>query len=122
MNKINLKNNAKCISTFDFSTLYTKLLHDMLVNVLNKIVDFYFKGGRRNKIGINYLGSANWIKDSKSCSHTYNKELIIEAVHYLISKCNFSIGNALLQQTIGIPMGGDPAPFWANLFLFFYES
>ena len=122
MNKINSKNNAKCISTFDFSTLYTKIPHDKLIDVLNNIIDFCFKGGIRNKIGINYLGSANWIKDKKSCSYTYDKTSIMQAVNYLISQCNFSIGNALLQQIIGIPMGGDPAPFWANLFLFFYES
>ena len=28
----------------------------------------------------------------------------------------------LFLQDIGIPMGEDPAPFFANLFLFFYES
>lgn len=122
MIKINSKNRAKCISTFDFSTLYTKLPHDKLIDVLNNIIDFCFKGGTKNKIGINYLGSANWVKEKKSCSHIYTKSLIVEAVHYLITECNFSIGNALMKQTIGIPMGGDPAPFWANLFLFFYES
>jgi len=52
----------------------------------------------------------------------YNKPLIVDVVYYLITKCNFSVGNALLQQSIGIPMGGDPAPFWVNLFLFYYES
>ena len=28
----------------------------------------------------------------------------------------------MLRQAIGIPMGIDPAPFWANLFLYAYES
>ena len=32
------------------------------------------------------------------------------------------LGNMLFLQDIGIPMGVDPAPFFANLFLFFYES
>ena len=27
-----------------------------------------------------------------------------------------------LKQDIGIPMGIDPAPFWANLFLYSFES
>ena len=27
-----------------------------------------------------------------------------------------------MQQTIGIPMGIDPVPFWANLFLYTYEQ
>ena len=32
------------------------------------------------------------------------------------------MGNTVLRQAIGIPMGIDPAPFWANLFLYAYES
>ena len=32
------------------------------------------------------------------------------------------MGNLLFHQSIGIPMGIDPAPFWANLHLHVYES
>ena len=32
------------------------------------------------------------------------------------------VGNAIFRQKIGIPMGSDPASFFANLFLFYYES
>ena len=32
------------------------------------------------------------------------------------------VGNSLLRQKIGIPMGIDPAPFWANFFLYTYEN
>ena len=31
----------------------------------------------------------------------------------------FTVANITLKQDIGIPMGVDPAPFWANLFLTF---
>ena len=34
------------MSTFDFSTLYTKIPHDQLLYVLNEITDFAFKGGQ----------------------------------------------------------------------------
>ena len=34
----------------------------------------------------------------------------------------FRVGDAIFRQKIGIPMGSDPAPFFANLFLFYYES
>ena len=27
-----------------------------------------------------------------------------------------------MRQAIGIPMGIDPAPFWANLYLYTYEE
>ena len=32
------------------------------------------------------------------------------------------VGNSLLRQKTGIPMGIEPAPFWANLFLYTYEK
>ena len=31
------------------------------------------------------------------------------------------MGDRVFRQVIGIPMGSDPAPFFANLFLFYYE-
>ena len=39
-----------------------------------------------------------------------------------MSSCFFTLGNLLFKQVIGIPMGSDPAPFMANLFLYFYEN
>ena len=39
-----------------------------------------------------------------------------------MTNCYFTIGDKIFQQIIGIPMGSDPAPFFANLFLYFYES
>ena len=48
--KINKRKNAKQISTFDFSTLYTKIPHDKLLDILYKVVDFVFKGGTRDYI------------------------------------------------------------------------
>ena len=50
MNKINEKNAARCISTFDFSTLYTKIDHTNLIEVLNGLIDFVFVGGSKKYI------------------------------------------------------------------------
>ena len=47
---------------------------------------------------------------------------IKNAVSFLITNCYFKLGNKLFRQDIGIPMGSDPAPFFANLFLYHYES
>ena len=52
LDKINKRNGAKCISTYDFSTLYTKIEHSSLIEVLNSLVDFVFKGGIRESIRI----------------------------------------------------------------------
>ena len=34
----------------------------------------------------------------------------------------FRVGSKSFRQVIGIPMGSDPAPFIANLFLYIYEN
>ena len=82
-----------------------------------------FKGGTRNKILIHRSGIANWVyKGSNRSSCIYTKDSIIKAVEYLIRNCYFKLGDKLFRQDIGIPMGSDPAPAWANLFLFHYES
>ena len=117
-----VRKSAKCVSSFDFSTLYTKIPHDKLIDVLNKIIDFVFKGGTRNEISVNRSGHANWVKDGERSSYVYSKDLIHKAVAFLIQNAYFKLGNKLFRQDIGIPMGSDPAPAFANLFLFHYES
>ena len=120
LDKINLKNNAKCISTYDFSTLYTKIPHNLLVDVLNEIIDFVFKGSVRNKIGFS-INSVYWTNKGVG-KHFFTKQSLKDAVKYLIVNCYFVVGNTVFIQKIDIPMGIDPASFWANLFLYYYES
>ena len=42
LSKLNDGKKAKTISTYDFSTLYTKLPHDDLLKNLDRMVDFVF--------------------------------------------------------------------------------
>ena len=126
LNQINKKKTAKDISTFDFSTLYTKLPHDDLLKVLHEIIDFVFDGGRNSKSGNRkYLTLFNkecvWTK-TKHGYNSFTKSNIKQMVSFLIKECYFTIGNLLFRQCVGIPMGIDPAPFWANLYLYKYES
>ena len=51
ISNLNNRKKAKSLSTYDFSTLYTKLPHDDLVKNLNRIVDFVFEGGNDKKDG-----------------------------------------------------------------------
>jgi len=117
--KINLKSNAKNISTFDFSTLYTKLPHDDLISVLNNIIDFAFNGGRKKFIDFSKT-TAFWSNKPKHLNY-FTKDSLKRAVQHLIKSCYFEVGNLIVVQTIGIPMGIDPAPFWANLYLSKHE-
>ena len=120
--KMNKRSSARSISTFDFSTLYTKIPHDKLLDVIDNIIDFAFKGGKKDYICINWKGEAFWENNPSKTATVFSKTSLKEAVKYLILNCYFTVGNILLQQIIGIPMGLDPAPFLANFFLYFYES
>ena len=52
----------------------------------------------------------------------YDLDKILSATKFLLDNCHFKFGNKLFRQIVGIPMGSDPAPYFANLFLYRYES
>ena len=57
MNGLNKRRKAASVSTFDFSTLYTKLPHNKLLIVLNSLIDFCFDGGKNKYIAVNNYGT-----------------------------------------------------------------
>ena len=125
LSKLNERKKARNVSTYDFSTLYTKLPHDELIKNLDEVVDFVFKGGNKKKDGnrkfLTVRGSyAYWTK-KKHGKDSFTRAQIKLLTSHLIKETYFQIGNLLFKQCIGIPMGIDPAPFWANLHLYSYE-
>ena len=117
---INTRKKAKEISTFDFSTLYTKLPHDDLLRVLNSHIDFVFDGGTSKYLG--FTESSTFWKKKASGKQTLSRLQLKTLVRHLITNTFFVVGNLIIRQSIGIPMGIDPAPFWANLYLYHYEN
>ena len=55
-----IRKAAKRMSTFDFSMIYTKIPHDKLLYVLNKINDFPFKRGARDYVSVYNSGVVFW--------------------------------------------------------------
>ena len=87
---------------------------------MTKLIKFTFNGGDAKYINISERGYASW---SKNRRETYFSQYsLIVAVKHLIQNCYFTVGNITMRQSIGIPMGIDPAPFWANLYLYSYEE
>jgi len=115
------KSRARQLSTYDFSTLYTKIPHKKLLEVLIDIVEFCFKGRTKESIRVDKHSNAYWSEKCNNKDKKYCKLDVINAIKFLLDNCFFTIGNKVLKQSIGLPMGGDPAPFWANLFLFYFE-
>ena len=84
---------------------------------MNTIVDFGFNGGECDYLAINDFG-AKWVKDPSSYDQVFDKRRVKGCIKYLLNNCFFTVGNYLFRQQIGFPMGSDPAPFFANLFLY----
>ena len=51
-----------------------------------------------------------------------NKLQIKNAVPYFLFNYQFTVDPMIFCEIISIPMGSQPASFFANLFLYFYES
>lgn len=118
--KLNTRRSVKTINTFDFSTLYTKIPHSKLLFVLNELIDFCFKGGNHHLLSVN-KSNARWVT-GRANSLLFDIDQTKEALRYVMNNCQFSLGPKLFRQVVGIPMGSDPAPFFANLFLYYYEN
>ena len=125
LKKLSDLNKAKSIATYDFSTLYTKIPHAKLISVLEEITDFCFNGCNDSKLWIN-KGTARWChtpkKEPNLKKRLISKDMVKKEIAYLLGNCYFKVGNIVFKQVIGIPMGTDPAPFMANLFLYHYEN
>ena len=122
INKIKRRKNAKQISIFNFSTLHTMIPHDNLLDTLYKVVDFVFTRGTRDYIIIKKQGRASWSSKKRGHHFAFTKSLLKEAITFLLHNCFFSIGNIILIEITRIPIGFDPAPFFANLFLAHKEA
>ena len=105
LNKLNRNNKDKSISTYDFSTLYTKLLHDDLITVLNQLIDFVFKGGRKKADGskqfMTVKGNLCYFSKKKSTDTTYSIRQIKMMVDHLISQSFFSVCNLVFRPFLG---------------------
>ena len=104
LKKINNTNVAIQFDSFDFSTLYTNIPHDLLLARLESLIKQAYK---------TYWADTTEI-DRASISLLYH-------IRFLIDNIYIKVGNKVVKQPIGIPMGTDCAPLSANLFLLFYE-
>ena len=119
IDKINKKMSGRNIETYDFSTLYTKIPLSDLKEKLKMVVEKAFKGGTNQYIRVSKF-NANWSKSQKG--EPYDKQRIFNLIDLVVDYSFFKMGNNIFRQKIGIPMGVDPAPQMANLYLHYYES
>ena len=105
INKINKNKKGHSIRTFDFSTLYTKIPHNLLLNALNEIVDFCFKGGI--SFGV-YVKSNNngafWRKPSNGCRLYSKASIKVFFLNLLLTMLIFRLGIRYLDSALAYPL------------------
>ena len=94
MDRINKRKNAKSISTFDFTTLYTKIPHNQLIETLCEAIDFAFNGGDKKYLA--FSGKRAFWTKSKGSQH-FTQGTLKVAVKHLITCCYFVLGNKLFS-------------------------
>ena len=123
LRRINKTSEARCFETYDFATLYTSILHDMLKSSIRTLVHEAYKVRGVKYLVIDRLNRAHWSEVPSSVTTCMNvdKSKLIKWMEYLTDNVYIKVGNKVYRQTVGIPVGTDCAPQLANLFLFHYE-
>ena len=83
---MNKRASFRSMATFDFSTLYTKIPHESLLQVMNSICDFCFQGGANDLLSLS-SSDARWVKHDSKAGLVFTKDLFKEALSYLMDNC-----------------------------------
>ena len=108
------------MSTYDFSTIYTNLPHNLIKDKLIDLIERTFQ-----REGSPYLASNDrnaFITSEKSKKyHAWSCQNVCDALTFLLDNVFIPFCTKLYRQVVGIPMGTNCAPLVADLFLYCYE-
>ena len=108
------------MSTYDFSTLYTTLPHNLFKDKLIDIIERTFQ-----REGSPYLAcndrNAFFTSVKPKKYHAWSCQNVCDALTFLLDNIFIRFGTKLYRQAVGIPVGTNCPPLVADLFLFCYE-
>ena len=108
------------VSSFDFSTLYTSLPHDLIKAKVLSLVNWCFN--RESKSYLCTSLKAGFFSNKKYDSYRcWSCAELCEAFTFLMENIYVQFDGMVYQQIVGFPMGTNCAPLIADLFLYCYE-
>ena len=111
---------ATSLSTYDFSSLYTTLPHNLIKGKLVNLIEWTFKRECSPYIACNERQAFFTSGDTKRYKHWYCQN-VCEALIYLLDNIYIRFGTKLYRQIVGIPMSTNCALLVADLFSFCFE-
>ena len=112
---------ASGLSTYDFSTLYTTLPHNLINEKLTELIEQTFNREGSLYLACNDKKSPFFTSEQPKRYKLWSCQKMCDALHYLLDNIFIRFGSKLYRQIVGIPMGTNFAPLVADLFLFWYE-
>ena len=107
---------ASGLSTYDFSTLYTTLPHNLIKVKLTELIEQKF-----NREGSLYLAcndtNAFFTSEQPKRYKLWSCQKTCDALHHLLDNIFIRFGSKLYRQIVGIPMGTNCASLVADLFM-----
>ena len=117
---------ATSVQTYDVSTLYTSIPHNLLKSRITALMRNSFKrrNGSNRYTHIKITSGKGYFIETinPGGDNLYTADQICRMVEFLIDNIFVKFGGCLFRQVIGIPMGTNCAPLLADLFLYSYES
>ena len=108
------------MSTYDFSTFYTTLPHNLIKDKLIGLIERTLQ-----REGSPYLACndriAFFTSEKPKKYHAWSCQNVCDALTFLLDIIFIRFGAKLHKQVVGIPMGTNCAPLVADLFLFYFE-
>ena len=109
------------MSTYDFSTLYTTLPHNLIKEkLLDSIERTFYKKEGNLYVACNDKKAFFTSADRYRGYHLWSCQNVCDAL-FLFDNIYIRFGSKLYRQIVGIPMGSNCALIVADLFLFCYE-
>lgn len=121
LQKLKTSNNqTSSLSSYDFSTLYTSLPHNLIKEKLIDLIKKTFSSVKRDYIACN-TERAFFTSTIVENYTVWTCEDLCNSINFLLNNIYVCFGKIIYKQEIGIPMGTNCAPLIADLFLFCYE-
>ena len=121
LNQSNNNCEKKQISTWDFSTLYTKIPLDKLKQKVSVFVRKVFAGVCKSKKAdfvtcSDKSKTAYFTKSRGKTKNSYSCEELIQEINCIVDNSYIVYHGNVYRQKVGIPMGTNCAPFLAIFF------
>ena len=89
----------------------------------DNLIDNSFNYCDKDFIRVSYNKAWFSQSDKKTSGHyIFTKDQVIKLLNFIVDNSYIKYKGKIYRQFVGIPMGIDPAPFMANLFLHYYEN